>query len=139
MVNQQVLEGHWNELTGRLKERWGQITDDDLDRVKGNVSQLVGLIQQKTGWAKGRVEEELDSMVDEGSSMARRATETARNVASNVGERAQHGYQDVSERFREGYSQAEEMLQRRPVESVAAAFGSGLIVGIVVGLLMRGR
>jgi uncharacterized protein YjbJ (UPF0337 family) len=139
MVNQQVLEGHWNELTGRLKEKWGQLTDDDLDRVKGNVSQLVGLIQQKTGWAKGRVEEELDELMTEGSAITRRAADAARNVASNVGERAQQGYQEVSERFREGYTQAEEMLQRRPVESVAAAFGSGLIVGIVVGLMMRGR
>jgi uncharacterized protein YjbJ (UPF0337 family) len=139
MVNQQVLEGNWKELTGRLKEKWGQITDDDLDRVKGSVNQLVGLIQQKTGWAKGRIEEELDQLVEQGAPMARRAAEAARNVASQVGERAQHGYQEVSDRFREGYGYAEEVLQRRPVESVAAAFGSGLIVGLVIGLVMRGR
>lgn len=43
MVNQQVLAGHWNELRGKLKEKWGKLTDDDLLSFNGNVDQLVDI------------------------------------------------------------------------------------------------
>jgi len=51
-VNQQTLEGNWNEIKGKLHERWGQLTQDDLQRARGDVDQLVGLIQRKTGEAR---------------------------------------------------------------------------------------
>ena len=42
MVNQQVLTGKWNEVSGKLKEKWGKLSDDDLRGFNGNVEQLVG-------------------------------------------------------------------------------------------------
>ena len=35
MVNQETLSGHWNEVRGKLKQKWGQLSDDDLQRVQG--------------------------------------------------------------------------------------------------------
>ena len=62
MVNQQTLTGKWNEVRGKLKEKWGQLTDDDLRSFNGNVDQLVGRIQQRTGEARETVEEFLDQL-----------------------------------------------------------------------------
>ena len=52
MVNQQTLTGHWNEVRGKLKEKWGQLSDDDLRSFSGSIDQLVGRIQEKTGDAR---------------------------------------------------------------------------------------
>ena len=48
-MNEQTLQGHWNEIKGGVKKKWGQITDDDLRMAQGDVDRLVGTIQRKTG------------------------------------------------------------------------------------------
>lgn len=59
------LEGNWNEWKGRLRSQWGALTDDDLDEVQGNVQQLIGVIQQRTGENLDDVHAKLDEMVRE--------------------------------------------------------------------------
>jgi uncharacterized protein YjbJ (UPF0337 family) len=39
------LKGEWNQLKGKLKEKWGDLTDDDLDRISGQKDQLLGRLQ----------------------------------------------------------------------------------------------
>jgi uncharacterized protein YjbJ (UPF0337 family) len=58
-VNTDILEGNWKELKGRVREKWGELTDDDVDRVNGKRDQLVGVIQQKYGTAKDAAEREV--------------------------------------------------------------------------------
>jgi len=42
-------EGRWDQLKGRVKEFWGQLTDDDLAEAEGDYDQLVGMIEERTG------------------------------------------------------------------------------------------
>lgn len=51
-MNRDIIEGHWNEFKGRIRERWGKLTDDDLDVIDGQEEQLIGLLQQRYGLAK---------------------------------------------------------------------------------------
>ena len=139
MVNQQVLEGNWSELTGQIKQRWAKLTDNELQEVRGNAEQLVGLIQRKTGEARERIEDELESLVAEGGSMAARATAAVRHATEEATERVQQGYEQVSDKMKVGYGEAERVVKERPIESVAVAFGSGLIAGVIVGLVLRPR
>jgi uncharacterized protein YjbJ (UPF0337 family) len=53
-----VLKGKWKEIKGGVKEKWGKLTDDDLTRVEGNKEKLLGLLQQKYGYAKDKAEQE---------------------------------------------------------------------------------
>ena len=53
------VQGHWREYKGRVKERWGKLTDDDLEVIQGRRDRLVGVIQQKYGQAKEMVEREV--------------------------------------------------------------------------------
>jgi uncharacterized protein YjbJ (UPF0337 family) len=46
------LKGNWNEIKGKLKEKYGELTDDDLVYAEGQEDQLLGRLQQKTGAAK---------------------------------------------------------------------------------------
>lgn len=126
MINQQTLAGHWNEVRGKIQEKWGQLTDDDLRTFNGNVDQLIGRIQQRTGETRDAIEEFLGEIADEGSDMMgavrRRVQETAGQVAEGM---------------REGYSEAERVVQERPGQAVALAFGLGLLAGVGVTLLLR--
>jgi uncharacterized protein YjbJ (UPF0337 family) len=58
------LEGRWDEAKGRVREAWGSLTDDDVDRCEGRWDQLVGTIKQKTGETSEAVEEKLHDLVD---------------------------------------------------------------------------
>jgi uncharacterized protein YjbJ (UPF0337 family) len=64
-LNKDVFEGKWKEMRGQVKEWWGELTDDDLDRVAGKADQLVGLIQQKYGYTREHAEEEFNRRLGE--------------------------------------------------------------------------
>lgn len=51
-LNRDMLEGRWTDLKGKVRERWGKLTDDDLDKIAGKRDQLIGTIQQKYGEAR---------------------------------------------------------------------------------------
>jgi uncharacterized protein YjbJ (UPF0337 family) len=55
------VEGNWKQLKGRVKEKWGNLTDDDLDRVAGSRDQLEGIIQERYGIAKDQVRKDIDT------------------------------------------------------------------------------
>ncbi len=63
-MNQDIFEGKWKEMKGQVKEWWGELTDDDLDRVEGKADQLVGLLQQKYGYTKQYAEEEINRRLE---------------------------------------------------------------------------
>ena len=51
------VEGNWKQVKGKVKEQWGKLTDDDLDRIAGKRDQLEGKIQERYGIEKDRVGE----------------------------------------------------------------------------------
>ena len=71
-MNQDILAGKWKEMRGRVKEQWGKITDDELDRAEGKAEQLVGLLQQRYGYSKEKAQEEYDSFLRNSETEARR-------------------------------------------------------------------
>lgn len=155
MVNQQVLAGKWNEVSGNIKEKWGKLSDDDLRTFNGNVDQLVGQIQRKTGETRQVIEEFLGEVADETSGAAaairdkvhdaaskvhdaaskvnERVHETAGKVQDAATETARQGY----DALRQGYAEAERTIQERPAQSMAVAFGLGAVAGIGIALLLR--
>ena len=58
-MNSDVIKGKWKQLNGRIKERWGNLTDDDVDVAEGHSEYLVGKLQERYGWSKEKAQEEL--------------------------------------------------------------------------------
>ena len=58
-MNWDRIEGNWKQLTGKAKEQWGKLTEDDLTVIGGKQEQLVGRIQERYGCTRERAEEEL--------------------------------------------------------------------------------
>ncbi len=59
-MNWDRIEGNWKEMKGTVKEKWGQLTDDDLDVAAGKRDQLSGAIQKRYGLAKEVAEKQID-------------------------------------------------------------------------------
>lgn len=60
----QTMEGKWKQLKGKVKAKWGKLTDDDLDRIEGNRERLIGKLQETYGKRRDEVEKEVDSFFD---------------------------------------------------------------------------
>lgn len=60
-MNWDQIKGQWNQYTGKAREKWGDLTDDDLERAAGNRDQLIGVIQQRYGIAREDAERQVDS------------------------------------------------------------------------------
>ncbi len=58
-------EGTWNRIKGAIKQKWADLTDDDLKYAEGGADDIVGRIQQKTGRAKDEIRAEIQRMEDE--------------------------------------------------------------------------
>jgi uncharacterized protein YjbJ (UPF0337 family) len=77
-MNSDQLQGKWKQVKGSIKERWGKLTDDDVDIINGQNDQLVGRIQERYGIAK----EEAQRQVDEWMRSDSHAVEHERRRAS---------------------------------------------------------
>jgi uncharacterized protein YjbJ (UPF0337 family) len=139
MSTQEKMAGNWNQVKGKVKQKWGQLTDDELSEVEGNIDQLIGLVQQKTGEARQHIERVLRDISDQAGGSFTAASETARQYAEEGIEQLRGAAGQIRDRGMEGYEQAQEMVRRRPAESIAVAFGTGLLIGIVVGLVAGSR
>ena len=71
-VNEQILKGKWRRIKGDIRQDWGKLTNNDLDRVEGTINKLFGLLQEKYGYAKEKAKEEFSHFVDESKRHVRR-------------------------------------------------------------------
>jgi uncharacterized protein YjbJ (UPF0337 family) len=62
-MNWDRVEGNWKQFTGKVKEKWGKLTDDDLQVINGQQDQLVGRIQERYGVAKDEAQKQVKNWV----------------------------------------------------------------------------
>jgi len=60
-MNDDILAGKWKQLRGQVQQKWGDITNDDLDKMKGTQTEFEGLLQERYGYTKERASEELST------------------------------------------------------------------------------
>jgi uncharacterized protein YjbJ (UPF0337 family) len=60
IMNWDQIEGKWKQYKGKAKAKWGELTDDELDRIEGRREELVGLVQERYGQAREAAEKEVD-------------------------------------------------------------------------------
>lgn len=63
-MNQNILEGKWMQLKGAVREKWGELTDDDLNQVAGKRDRLAGLLQERYGYSEMEANREIDDFLN---------------------------------------------------------------------------
>lgn len=61
-MNKDQFAGRWRQIRGLVKNKWGQLTDDELDQIEGNYEMLLGRIQEKYGTTRTEIEKELEAL-----------------------------------------------------------------------------
>ena len=136
-----------NEIKGFVKEKYGQMTDDDFRVASGSIDQLIGRIQQRTGQARESIvaffenlenkQEDAKSVAAQAANYASQAAETVRETAVQATESAKEGFDQLVAKSSEGFEEAQRLVQKHPKEALLVALGVGALVGLLVG--MSGR
>ena len=63
-MNWQQIEGKWDYAKGKLREKWGKLTDDDIDVIAGKRDQLIGRLKERYGIQKDAAEKEINNWLD---------------------------------------------------------------------------
>ena len=64
-MNEDIFEGKWMQMKGNMREWWGKLTDDDIERVGGKKDKLLGVLQERYGYTRERAEDEVNRRVRE--------------------------------------------------------------------------
>jgi uncharacterized protein YjbJ (UPF0337 family) len=64
-MNADIFEGKWKQLKGKVQQKWGDLTNDDLDRINGRREELVGVVQERYGYARHEAETQVDEFLNE--------------------------------------------------------------------------
>jgi len=126
-MNWSRVEGNWNEMKGKVKEKWGKLTDDDLTQVGGKHDRLVGVLQQKYGMAKDKVEEQLETFFEGSEGWVA----DAKDKVTEVVERGREYFREATPADMAG--DLRELIGRYPVQSVVVGVGVGFLIGQVFG------
>ena len=59
-MNRDTLQGQWMQLKGKVRQQWGKLTDDDLEKIQGNAEMLIGRVQERYGKSREEAEKDLD-------------------------------------------------------------------------------
>lgn len=59
MTNEDIVQGKWKQVKGKVQQRWGKLTNDDIDRIQGKQEELVGLLQERYGYEREYAAREL--------------------------------------------------------------------------------
>lgn len=137
MFSAQAIQGNWNEIKGKIRSKWGALTDDDVAAFNGNVEQLLGAIQRKTGEARENIEHFLGQIVAGGAAAVSGAGESARSAAHHAVDSAEAMSHNAAVTVRESYADVEAIVRKRPAESILACFGVGLVTGVVLTVLLQ--
>jgi uncharacterized protein YjbJ (UPF0337 family) len=63
-MNWDRVEGNWKQFKGQVQQKWGKLTDDDLDVIEGKRTELAGRLQQRYGYAKDEAEKNIDTWLN---------------------------------------------------------------------------
>ncbi len=73
-MNRDVLKGQWMQLKGKVRQQWGKLTDDDLEKIQGNAEILAGKVQEYYGKTREQAEKELDRWIEQQQRSGERKT-----------------------------------------------------------------
>jgi len=128
---QQLVEQKWDQIRSAIKTKWSQLTDEDLRMIDGDSRKLVALVHQKTNLPIHEIEDGIDQIAAQSEGLLSRIVRTAGEFAQSASSFAQSAGSQVAEPVQKAYTQARQLVEARPLPSLASAFAAGMLLGIL--------
>ena len=129
------VEGNWKQIKGRVKERWGKLTNDDLTAIAGRRDRLDGMIQERYGYARERLRKEI---ADWHGSLVSSREEKIASLRSGIPTLSSSDERIADEQLahtrstaEKALNDAEEAFRRNPLVVIAVALGLGFLIGML--------
>src|SRR5438105_1336782 len=125
-TNWSTIQGHWNDYKGRIKEKWGKLTDLDLEQIEGNRDRLIGMLQTRYGMAKDKVEQQVNDFITTAQSWL----DDAKQKVSEAAERGKQYFEENN--FKDIVADVQELIGRYPLQSALVGIGIGFVMGRIL-------
>jgi uncharacterized protein YjbJ (UPF0337 family) len=131
-MNANVFEGNWNKLKGELRNKWGKLTDDDIERIGGNKDKLVGTLQERYGYMWDEAQQVVERYLDDYGQGGLKSKVSAVMSSENI--------HKLQEKFGEAVSRDNlQKLGNDAVDTIRRYPVASLFVGLVIGYLLARR
>lgn len=142
-MNQFTFDARWHEIKGKLKQRFGQLTDDDLAFIDGKGEELLGRLQEKLGMSADDLRHVLNELYAEAATGLDSAKQKAAEIADDLRHKASAAAEDVKAQAQAAYSQAkvrartlweegEDYVRANPRDSLLTALAAGFVTGLLL-------
>ena len=143
VMNKFAFDGSWNKIKGKLKQKYAQLTDDDLLFVEGKGEELLGRLQATLGLSKAALLDLLHEMKESAMSLGESVREKVSEAAARVGEVVGEAKEKVTEAAGEAYDhacqgartlrgKAENFVTGQPLKALLSALAVGFVAGILI-------
>lgn len=105
-----IFTTNWQQMRGTLRSWWGKLTDDDWERIAGHKDRLIGMLQEKYGYAKDMALREIDRRFQEYGGRTRDAGQEMKSMANDLSQSASQTYSDAKAKAQEMGSAAAEKV-----------------------------
>ena len=130
-MNEDIFAGQWKQMRGELKSWWGKLADDDFDRIAGQKDKLIGLVQEKYGYAYDQAEQEVErhfkEYADKPAGAVANITVKAHELGANAANKANEVATVVGEKVG---SLASVIRENAPHEGAVATAATVVVDGL---------
>jgi len=130
-MNEDIFAGQWKQMRGELKSWWGRLADNDLDRIAGQKDQLIGLVQEKYGYARDHAEQEVErrfkEFADKSSGVVATMTAKAQEFGATAATKANDAATAVGDKIG---SMANVIRENAPHDGAVANVATAVVDGL---------
>ena len=145
-MSENVLKENLDEFKNNIKEKWGKLSDNDINSLNGDVEQLANVLQQRLGYAKEQATTAAQEFMkgfketsgnhgkEDNSNMKKSAGQAAdkiSDISKDVGKKTVEAAKNVKEEVGEYGKAMVDFIEDRPYQSIAIAGLAGLVVGLL--------
>ena len=114
------IEGSWEQLKGRAKQQWGNLTDNELTQIGGKKDELMGRLQARYGYSKDKAKQEVESWLES-------VDQSGESVMAQVSA-AKDGAKQVADNFRTAMQKS---VENNPVATLAMVAAVAFVIGAI--------
>lgn len=127
-MNPDFFSAKWQQMRGTLRSWWGKLSDDDWERIGGEKDRLIGMLQEKYGYAKDMALREVERRLQEYGGQSG-TSEGAAGMTRNAGQEAENAKQDISQSAANAYGDAKAKVQVLGTAAAEKVGGATKVVG----------